>query len=269
MTALKPFADWYLDDVEGIQLFGPHGPCRYSGPTPSYQLGESAFVRLDYGESAWSQGKLQLENFENTDAPGIYTLYFLYQTHPHHRQRATELGFENLYSGGWRSGPLAILVGDIEQETVFEDNLSFWAPASGYSWSVDELAAGIEVEWEVRVGKDFDDVVAYSTRGEDVYKGLKAHAEIFGNDQYYGLNDFGHPGPPQYKGQPVRRGIYKGQLSWDGKNWNGPSDFDAPKGDAFPPGDYQLRLTLHGMVDTGRGRRPFSIQRVVPVTVMP
>lgn len=267
MTALKPFADWYLDNVEGIQLFGPHGPCRYSGPTPSYQLGESAFVRLDYGESVWGQGKLQLENFDNTDAPGIYTLYFVYQAHPGHRQRATELGFENLYSGGWRCGPLAILVGDVEQETVFEDNISLWVPAGGYSWSVNELAAGIEVEWEVRVGKDFDDVVTYSTRGEDIYKGLKAHAEIFGNDQYYGLNDFGHPGPPQYKRQPVRKGIYKGQLDWDGKNWNGPSDFDAPKGDAFPPGDYQLQLTLHGMVDTGRGRRPFSIEHVVPVTV--
>jgi hypothetical protein len=267
MTVLKPFADWYLDNAEGIQLFGPRGPCRYSGPTPTYQLGESGFVRLAYGESTWGQGTLRLENFDNTDTPGVYTLYFLNQAQPHHQQRAAELGFENLYSGGWRSGPLMILVGDVEQDTIFEDSISLWAPPGGYRWSVDELAAGIVVPWEIRVAKDFSDVVTYSTRGEDVYAGLKAHAEIFGNEQSYGLNDFGHPGPPRYKGQSLKEGVYQGELPWDGKNWNGPSDYDAPKGDAFPPGNYQLRLTLIGMVDTGHGRRPFLIQRVVPVMV--
>jgi hypothetical protein len=267
MTALKPFADWYLDDVEGIQLFGPTGPCKYSGPNPTYPIGENFFVRLDYGESVWGQGELRLENFDNTDTPGVYTLYFIYQAQPHHRRRAAELGFENLYTGGWRCGPLVILIGDVEQETIFEDNVSLWAPAGGYKWSVDELAAGIVVEWEVQVDKDFDDVVSYPTRGPNVYKGLAVHCEIFGNDQYYGLNDFGHPGPPQYKAQAVKEGAYQGELEWDGRNWNGPSDYDAPKGDAFPAGDYQLRLTLHGMVDTGHGRRPFSIVRVAPVVV--
>ena len=46
--------------------------------------------------------------------------------------------------------------------------------------------------------------------------------------------------------------------------WNGPSDHDAPKGDAFPPGNYQVGLASKAMVDRGHGRRPFLIQRIVP-----
>ncbi len=267
MNVLKPFADGYLDDSQGVQLFGPQGPCKYTGPTPSYQLGENAFQRLPYGESSFGRHKLLLENYENTDQSGVYTLYFIYQAQPQHRRRAAELGFENLYSGGWRSGPMMILVGDVELDSVFEESISIWAPEGGYKWSLAELADGIELEWQVRVGRDIEDVVTYSNRGPDVFEGLTAHGEIFGNEQYYGLNDFGHPGPPQYKGEAVKKGVYKGQLGWDGKNWTGPSDFCNPKGAAFPVGTYTLRLTFIGMVDTGQGRRPFAIQRVTPVVV--
>lgn len=39
-------------------------------------------------------------------------------------------------------------------------------------------------------------------------------------------------------------GTYSDSVEWDGKNWSGPSDFNNPKGAAFPPGNYTVNASI-------------------------
>jgi len=41
----------------------------------------------------------------------------------------------------------------------------------------------------------------------------------------------------------IPTGVYHRVFTWDGHNWNGPSDTANPKGALFPAGDYELKIT--------------------------
>ena len=57
--------------------------------------------------------------------------------------------------------------------------------------------------------------------------------QLAGNGQSYCLCDTGLCGPASLPPVTLRAGNYAGAFSWDGKNWNGPSDTDNPKGAPF------------------------------------
>ena len=66
-------------------------------------------------------------------------------------------------------------------------------------------------------------------------------------------------------GGTVKKGTYTHSFTWDGRNWNGPSDTGQPKGPAFPPGTYTLTVTVHGKVilDAAGQKAPYQIARTV------
>jgi len=75
--------------------------------------------------------------------------------------------------------------------------------------------------------------------------GLAALEMIAGNGQSYCLCDMGRCGRGNAEADLVA-GVYEGRFEWDGRNWFGPSDFNNPKGEPFPPGTYTLRVTAAG-----------------------
>jgi hypothetical protein len=57
----------------------------------------------------------------------------------------------------------------------------------------------------------------------------------------------------------LRKGTYRYSFGWDGRNWNGPSYTSTPKGPPFPAGTYDVTVTMHGVVRTGRGEVPYEV----------
>jgi hypothetical protein len=66
--------------------------------------------------------------------------------------------------------------------------------------------------------------------------GLHPRARISGQDQLYCLMDYGLGAPPEEVVKTLKKGTYVHSFEWDGRNWTGPSDFNNPKGKAFPAG---------------------------------
>ena len=58
-------------------------------------------------------------------------------------------------------------------------------------------------------------------------------------------------------------------FEWDGRNWTGPSDFDNPKGDPFPPGSYTLTVRIVGKIETTDGKKPYDVANSVEVKLAP
>jgi len=65
-------------------------------------------------------------------------------------------------------------------------------------------------------------------------------------------------------------GTYEDSFVWDGKNWNGPSDYNAPEGDLFPPGQYTVTVSATGGWDGGgAGWQDFAVTTTLPITITP
>lgn len=76
--------------------------------------------------------------------------------------------------------------------------------------------------------------------------GLILLEKIEGNNQRYCVCDVGICVPEPYDYSTLHPGEYAGSFEWDGRNWNGPSDTEVPKGGRFPPGQYSLTLKAVG-----------------------
>lgn len=67
---------------------------------------------------------------------------------------------------------------------------------------------------------------------------------------------------------PLVAGSYAHTFLWDGKSWGGPSDTGLPKGPAFPPGTYTLRVDAKGTVDVGDGgTQAYEVVGSLPITL--
>jgi hypothetical protein len=65
-------------------------------------------------------------------------------------------------------------------------------------------------------------------------------------------------------------GVYEESFEWDGREWSGPSDTQNPKGDPFPPGTYQIRVTAAGTHrDDGGSEVPWEVVGTVAVHLVP
>ena len=62
---------------------------------------------------------------------------------------------------------------------------------------------------------------------------------------------------------------YARSLEWDGRNWRGPSDYDAEKGPPFPAGKYAVYVSVIGNYGTPEGRRFFCVDGCALVTLKP
>jgi hypothetical protein len=120
------------------------------------------------------------------------------------------------------------------------------------SYTLAEVAAGISIDYELRIEEALDGVhpVSLDMGGCDQpdTSGLITGYEISGGTSRYCFCDFGLCAGRTYSTRTVPR-TYHRTIQWYGRNWLGPSDTDAPQGDAFPPGTYTVALTAKGTWD--------------------
>lgn len=136
-------------------------------------------------------------------------------------------------------------------------------PKDGYAFTVAEVAKGAKLEYKIVVSEDRAGVVALpfgpSFAEPAGASGLHPREAISGNNQRYCLEDFGLGFPPKGKAATLKKGEYKHAFEWDGRNWAGPSDTNNPKGKAFPAGTYDVTVTIHGELETPKGRVPYAL----------
>jgi hypothetical protein len=65
-------------------------------------------------------------------------------------------------------------------------------------------------------------------------------------------------------------GVYEASFEWDGREWFGPSDTGNPKGDPFPPGTCQVRVSASGTYrDEGGAEVPWEATATTSVHLVP
>ena len=268
LTVLRPFADHYADVSNGIELIGSEGACRYVGPTPSQALGESAFAVIEAHETFYGRTEIHWENYEGAERPGAYRIRFHYRPAQRHREKAASFELDELVIGEWSTTDVQVLNGPVADDESFEQSVKIAFPRGGYSWTLDEVAGGVTLAYDVIVTGTFERVSS-TAPGSKTATGFCPLDSIRGNGQSYHPHDHGHPGPPEFDGHIVLPGRTRHALPWDRRNWTGPSDFDNPKGPPFPAGTYRMEVVLCGQADTGGGLRPFRIARSTTVTLQP
>ncbi len=85
------------------------------------------------------------------------------------------------------------------------------------------------------------------------------HEQLSGKDQLYCLMDLGLSPPIEEIVTKIKRGSYVHVMEWDGRNWTGPSDTGNRKGNPFPAGTYELKVTLKGKLESDKGKTPYEI----------
>lgn len=149
------------------------------------------------------------------------------------------------------------------------------------AFTLAEAAAGITIAYDLVVDEDVPGFVPASPYpyGVDVAN-LDLTEEVAGNGQAYCLCDLGIPNSVcplpdggaayQYPCGPITlpKGVYAQTFSWDGRNWNGPSDTMNPKGPPFPPGDYVLTIETNAGSFDDAGP-PVRAQATLPLRIVP
>jgi len=139
------------------------------------------------------------------------------------------------------------------------------------SYTQSELAAGVTLNFEVRIEQSLDGVHPVPPDlggcGQPDASGLIVGFEIAGNTgDRYCLCDVG-PCMRQTFSTRTVAGTYPNTIRWDGRNWQGPSDTGNREGAAFPPGTYTLTVTAKGTRD-GPGSCEASVCSVDAAAVL-
>jgi hypothetical protein len=150
-----------------------------------------------------------------------------------------------------------------EPAKEFAKTVKIEFPKDGYTFTLAEAAKGVKLEYKIVVSEERAGVVALPfgpSFGDPAgASGLHPRAAISGNSQRYCLEDFGLGFPPKGKAATLKKGEYKHAFEWDGRNWTGPSHSNNPKGNAFPAGTYDVTVTIHGELETAKGRVPYEL----------
>ena len=146
--------------------------------------------------------------------------------------------------------------------------IEFRAPVT-CTFSVAQAAAGITIPYDVVVANDVFDVIPAPLDaggcGQPGSSGLIVLEQLTGAGQSYCVCDTGLCAPNPQPATTLHAGRYGAAFSWDGRNWNGPSDTGNPKGAAFPPGAYSLTVRAAG---TQRSSR-FALSATLAIRLIP
>ena len=146
---------------------------------------------------------------------------------------------------------------------ILDEMVQIEFPKDGYSYTLADVAKGIKIEYKVVVKEDYEGVIAMpygpSFAEPPGPSGLHPREQISGKGQGYCLFDSGLGQPPTEVVKPLKKGTYLHSFEWDGRNWSGPSDTGNPKGEPFPAGTYELKVTMHGLLATDKGKIPYQI----------
>lgn len=140
-------------------------------------------------------------------------------------------------------------------------------PPQKDSFTLAEAKAGVLFNYEVVVLADVMDVTteAINICDQPGPGGLFVGERIEGDGQSYCLCDQGKCPNPMVPPFVLAAGVYPDSLPWDGVNWNGPSDFNNPKGPPFPPGMYTVTVRAIGQ----HAGQAFEVIGELPITLTP
>lgn len=136
-----------------------------------------------------------------------------------------------------------------------------------YTFSLSQAAKGVTIGYRVKVLRELDGMVPRSQLSAPRLgrTGLLPFAWISGNDQLYRVWDFGLGGAPRGEPVTIPAATRRYQLQWDGRNWQGPSDYGAEKGPPFPPGRYTITVRILGQRHTADGKEPYEVRKTAPL----
>jgi hypothetical protein len=76
--------------------------------------------------------------------------------------------------------------------------------------------------------------------------------------------------PPAEVVVTLQPGSHDHAFTWEGRNWNGPSDTMNPMGDYFPAGTYTLSVAAGGYLsDTSTGNPTFDVDGWLEIELTP
>ena len=143
---------------------------------------------------------------------------------------------------------------------------------SAYKFTLAEAAKGVSIDYHIVIRRDLPGIVPLT---QDVGhatlpgpSGLIPFEELSGNGHSYCLRDVGLGDPTPATPRTLNSGAYSRTFTWDGRNWSGPSDFDPPKGELFPVGQYTLRVSCVGQQVLEDATTDFAIESSVPVRLV-
>lgn len=142
------------------------------------------------------------------------------------------------------------------------------------TFTLAEAAAGIVIDYRLEIEDTLEGVATaeYGSANcvvEVPEEGLLVSEILEGNGQHYCVCDVGLCPPWELVPRTLPAGSFPLTFDWDGRNWNGPSDYGEPKGDPFPAGVYTLELRGIGEYDEpGSGTRAFEIMTTVDITLV-
>lgn len=168
--------------------------------------------------------------------------------------------------GSGASGSFTIDQAEAVEELV---QVSFDEPVR-CSWTLDEVAAGIEIPYTVTINQALSGTPIPQDAGNCAQpdaSGLIRFETIGDLDWRYGLFDLGLCSEDNPEPLSLVPGSYAHSFSWDGRAFAGESDTGQEPGEAFPAGSYTLQLdsvfetTLEG--DSEPSRITFSAALLV------
>jgi len=169
--------------------------------------------------------------------------------------------------------PVAVRVTQDERQRNVEQDILITFDKTQYTFTIEEVAKRIAFNYTVTVTSDVHGVIprVQNTGGVTYTEptGLYPFEEVSGNGQSYSLWDIGlGPGGPR-EPRTIKKGKHVMTFNWDGRNWKGPSDFGAPKGKPFPPGTYEVKVTVVGERVIPEGREPYKVEGAATVVLTP
>jgi hypothetical protein len=125
-----------------------------------------------------------------------------------------------------------------------------------------QAAAGVSFGYRLTVAADVSGVVSSDAQARCVSpgaNGVVVAATITGNGQAYCPTcDLGRCAANTAP-STAKTGAYDAQVAWNGRNWQGPSDTNAPPGVPFPPGTYTVAVVATGTRPGDGGVVPFTV----------
>jgi hypothetical protein len=145
------------------------------------------------------------------------------------------------------------------------------------TFTLAQASAGISIDYDVVVDADVPGVIpeGQSSAPAPGPSGLIVFEKLGGGGQSYCLCDTGLGAQTSQTPVTIKMGTYHATFTWQGKNWDGPSDTGNPMGAPFPAGDYRLDVSAIGNVvdnDAGiadAGTRTFKVESGFRITLTP
>jgi hypothetical protein len=110
LNVLRPCGDRYVVMCR-LEITGPKGQLRYTGPKATYKLGSGAFGTLKSGSEFKDELKIATSSFKGSEAPGKYRIRFIYDsTCPYHsfKELGEQYGIPDLWEGKIRAHEVVV-----------------------------------------------------------------------------------------------------------------------------------------------------------------